>query len=125
MAARTDERHFFSATAGAAQALAVGVLHLVQTTAVAAMGAVRDIAGEVRSAVARTASGSVAAAEDIGGDLTMVGRGVWRGVGDSAREITDGIAALSGRKRGTATTTAKRRRRDVKARGRRRRHRAA
>ena len=87
--------YIVSSAVGAAEALSVGVLRLTERTLIEALHTVEDVGTELGSTVVRAARGSIKAAEAIGGDLMEVGKGVSRGIGQPAREVSGEVARLA------------------------------
>ena len=108
-----------STAVGAAEALTVGVVQLAERTLVEALHAAEDVGSEIGFTLVRAARGSIHAASEIGGDLVDVGRHVSRGIAEPARELGSGLRRMTGGLRRPVRKPL------AKARGQRRRRRAA
>src|SRR5438094_2259905 len=93
------------------EAISVGAVNLVKSTARAAISGARDVGAEAGSAAVAAVRGSIAAAREIGGDLGRLSGRVLNGTFDAAREIGKDLKDLgaSGAKRPLAKATSQRR----------------
>jgi hypothetical protein len=92
------------------EAISVGAVNLVKSTARAAISGARDVVAAGSAAVAAV-RGSIAAAREIGGDLGRLSGRVLNGTFDAAREIGKDLKdrGASGAKRPLAKATSQRR----------------
>jgi hypothetical protein len=78
---------------GAAEALAVGAVHLTRNTLAAGLEAVEDVGGRIGSLAVATARGATKAASEIGGDLGDLAKDTVAAAGRTLRDAAAGTIA--------------------------------
>lgn len=75
--------------------VSVGVLNLVRTTLVTAVGGARDVGAELGSAATAAVRGSIRAAAEIGGDLGLVAKQATKGTLQAAEEVGGDLGSIA------------------------------
>jgi hypothetical protein len=78
---------------GAAEALAVGAVHLTRNTLAAGLEAVEDVGGRIGSLAVATVRGATKAASEIGGDLGDLAKDSAEAAGRTLRDAVTGTVA--------------------------------
>jgi hypothetical protein len=78
----------------AGEAISVGAVNLVKSTALAAISGARDVGAEAGSAAVAAVRGSIAAAREIGGDLGRISGRVLNATFGAAREMGNDLMDL-------------------------------